>query len=685
MPQAPSGTVTLLFTDIEGSTRMWEAHPDATRVALEHHDALVREAIESAGGYVFKTVGDAFCAAFADAAAGLRAAVTAQRSIAAADWPDVTPIRARMALHSGVCEERGGDYFGRAVNRVARLEAIAHGGQIVASAAAVALLDGRVPVGVGLADRGEHRLKDLDEPEHVFEILIDDLAVEFPPLRSLGNPALRNNLPRFASNLVGRERELGELAALVDEHRLVTLTGSGGAGKTRLAVQAAADLLDGSGDGVWLVELGALTDPEIVPAAVAGVLGIREDATRPMGDVLVDVLGDRAVLIVLDNCEHLIDAAAKLADRLIRACPGVELIVTSREPLGIDGEYVYRVPSLPAPDAGAVLDDIAASDAVRLFVERGQAQQASFAVDASNAATLAAIVRRLDGIPLAIELAAARLRSMSATEINDRLDQRFRLLTTGGRTAVARQHTLRGAIDWSYNLLTEPERVALCRASAFSGGFDLAAAEAMLATDDTVAAFAAVDLVDQLVNKSLIQQDPTATSRYRLLESIREYAKEQLATTEGAVDELRRAHLAHYLQLAEAGGPQLSGPDQIAWNRRLRADHDNFIAALDTSIDFSENTGQGLRLAAALRHHWQRNGYIIEIIGRLQTLCDRDDPEAKRAAAFTTLAQLLRSLGETRATYECANRAVDLAVAARRCSPDRGGPALARDRQRAAR
>ncbi len=375
---------------------------------MEHHDALVREAIESAGGYVFKTVGDAFSAAFTDAGAALGAAVTAQRNIAAVDWPEVTRIRARMALHSGVCEERGGDYFGQPVNRVARLEAIAHGGQIVASAAAVGLLEGRVPVGVALADRGEHRLKDLDRPEHVFEILIDGLADEFPPLRSLGNPALRNNLPRFASGMVGRERELDELGALVDEHRLVTLTGSGGSGKTRLAVQVAANLLDGSGDGVWLVELGALSDPESVPTAVAAVLGIREDATRSMVDVVVEALADRSALIVLDNCEHVIEVAAKLADRLIRSCPGVELVVTSRESLGIDGEHVYRVPSLRAPGADAVFDQIVASDAVRLFVERGQAQRAGFVVDTSNAETISTIVRRLDGIPLAIELAAAR-------------------------------------------------------------------------------------------------------------------------------------------------------------------------------------------------------------------------------------------------------------------------------------
>jgi len=435
----PSGTVTLLFTDIEGSTRLWEAHPDAMRDALYRHDAVVRNVVESAGGYVFKTVGDAFCVAFSAATDAVRAAVSVQQALAAQTWPEPVAIRVRMALHTGECSERDGDYFGTTVNRTARLEALAHGGQIVVSGATAGLLSGALPDGVALRDLGEHRLKDLATPEQVFQVGAEGLDEEFAALRSLDNPALANNLPRFASGLIGRERELSELGRLVATNRLVTLTGAGGAGKTRLALQVAADSLDGSKDGVWLVELAPVGEPDRVAAAVAAVLGVREDPARPMGDVLVGALATSSVLVVLDNCEHVIDAVAELADALIRSCSGVELIATSREPLGVDGERVFRVPSLDIPAQDASLTDVAAASGVQLFVTRAQHQQPSFAVDADNASVVAAIVRRLDGIPLALELAAARLRSMSVAEVGDRLDQRFRLLTTGSRTAVARQ------------------------------------------------------------------------------------------------------------------------------------------------------------------------------------------------------------------------------------------------------
>ena len=659
----PSGTVTLLFTDIEGSTRLWEAHPDAMRDALSRHDVVVRDAIEEAGGYVFKTVGDAFCVAFSAATDAVRAAVSVQQALAAEVWPEPVSIRVRMALHTGECSERDGDYFGTTVNRAARLEALAHGGQIVVSGATAGVLSGALPEGVVLRDLGEHRLKDLATPEQVFQVEAEGLDEEFAALRSLDNPALPNNLPRFATDLIGRERELGELGRLVATNRLVTLTGAGGAGKTRLALQVAADSLDGSGDGVWLVELAPVGEPDRVAAAVAAVLGVREDPARPMGDVLVEALTTSRVLVLLDNCEHVIDAVAKLADALIRSCSGVELIATSREPLGVDGERVFRVPSLDIPAQDASLVEVTAASGVELFVARARHQQTSFVVDADNASVVAAIVRRLDGIPLALELAAARLRSMSVAEVGERLDQRFRLLTTGSRTAVARQQTLRATIDWSYSLLDDAERAVLRRASVFIGGFDLDAAEAVLADGNIVDRFDMIDVVDRLVEKSLFQHEPMpiATSRYRLLESIHDYAAEQLIADAGEIDALRRAHLAHYVTVAAASAAHLTGPEQDEWYGRLALDHDNFLAALRTAVEMDDCAGLGRRLVRTLDLYLVWEGFDPQMLGPLLDLCQRDGPDDERAATLRVLARVQLLLGESGPALETADTALSLA------------------------
>ena len=348
----PSGTVTLLFTDVEGSIRLWEADREAMAEASARHDRIVRDQIEVAGGQVFKSVGEAFRAVFADPSAALAAAVAVQRAVGAEPWPPGSPIRVRMALHSGICVERDGDYAGPVVNRAARLLAAGHGGQVLASAAAYELLADRLPGGIGLADLGQHRLKDLGRAERVFQVTGPGLAEGFGPLRSLDDPALRHNLPSQATSFVGRAAELAELRSLVSGgSRLVTITGPGGIGKSRLALQVAAEALDGAGDGVWLVELAPVADPELVARTVAAVLGVREEPGRPVLDTLVDAVGDRHLLVVLDNAEHVLGAAAKLADALIRSCPRACLLVTSREPLGISGEHVFRVPPLPVPPA----------------------------------------------------------------------------------------------------------------------------------------------------------------------------------------------------------------------------------------------------------------------------------------------------------------------------------------------
>ncbi len=637
---------------------MWDAHPADMQVALARHDVLLREAIEAANGYVFKTVGDAFCAAFATAADALEAAVAAQRAIGAAPWPSSTPIRVRMGLHSGTCEERDGDYFGSVVNRAARLEAIAHGGQTVLSGVTADLVRDSLPDGVALVDLGGHRLKDLGRPERVFQVCAPGLEGEFAPLRSLDNPALLHNLPAQVSTFVGRAREVAELRELVDASRLVTVTGAGGAGKTRLALQVAADLLDGSGDGVWFVDLAPLADPDLVAATIASVLGVREQSGRPLLETLLDALADQHCLLILDNCEHVIEAVAKTAHAILNACPHVHLLATSREPLGIGGEQTYGVPPMALPDVDAdAFDLLARSEAVRLFVERAAQHKPGFELDTENAAGVAVLCRRLDGMPLAIELAAARVRSLSVGELTRRLDQRFRILTGGTRTAPPRQQTLRGLIDWSYNLLDHSEQTVLDRLSVFAGGFDLDAAEAVT-SGESIELWEILDRVASLVEKSLVQADESdAATRYRLLETVREYAAERLA--EHGADKTRRAHRDHYLSLAEVAEPELVASEQATWLHRLAVEHDNLRVAMAGCLTDADPE-PGLRLGVALRWYWSIRGYAIEGCELLGELLGRDGSvdDRLRVRALIAYSGLLIDLGD----YETAQRCADDAI-----------------------
>ena len=601
----PSGTVTLLFTDIEGSTRLWEAEPERMAVALRRHDDVVRAAIEEADGYVFKTVGDAFCAAFWTATAAAAAALAAQRALTSEDWPTRRPLRVRMGLHTGACEERDGDYFGPVVNRVARLEAVAHGGQIVLSASTAALVSNSLGRDASLRDLGLHRLKDLGRPEHVFQLEAPYLEADFPSLTSLDNPELPNNLPSVVNAFVGRERELSEVRMLMRSARLVTLTGAGGSGKTRLALQVAAELLDTTADGVWFVDLAPVTDGTQIPAVVAGVLDLPDQCGPELSEAVTDALGDQDTLILLDNCEHLVDPAAKFCEQVIRHCPRVRILTTSREPLGIDGERAYRVPSLslPAADAESTAD-LTRSDAVRLFADRARLHDPGFSLDEQSAALVATLCRRLDGIPLALELAAARLSSMSLRQITERLDQRFRLLTGGSRNAMPRQQTLQATVDWSFGLLTMPERDMLTQLSVFAGGFDLEAAEAICSSGGTSTADT-LDVPDQLgslVGKSLVIADRTAESvRYRLLETIRQYSAQELVRAGGddAMQRLRDRHAAHFLALAEAARPALTGREQAVWLRRLDPEWDNLRAVL-LHLEAESRADDVLRLGVAL-------------------------------------------------------------------------------------
>ena len=611
--EVPSGALTLLFTDIQGSTALWESDPEEMNLALQRHDKLLHFAIEAAGGYVFKTVGDAFCVAFSTPEAGVDAVLLAQRALGAELWPEPIIIRVRMALHSGECQERHGDYFGPTVNRTARLEAVAHGGQVLLSESTALPLLNRLPESCDLLDLGQHRLKDLGRPEHVFQLCAPGLDRSFPPLRSLDNPELEHNLPVQLTSFVGRERELLEIHHLVDEGRLVTLAGPGGSGKTRLALQVAAELLDGSADGVWLADFSALSAEEQVAREVASVLGVREESTRPLLETLSEVLQYRNVLLVMDNCEHVIDACAKLAETVVRACPKVWVLATSRESLGVEGERVYRVPPLGLPDVSeAELDPeaVASAEAVRLFVERAREHRPEFSLDAANASTIVSLCRHLDGIPLALELAAARVRYMSVSEVESRLSQRFRLLSARSRTRGARQQTLEGAVAWSYELLIEPEKLLFATLSVFPGGFGLATAESVCSKAAALDEFEVVPLVESLVEKSLLQteQGPSDLG-YRMLETIRHYAADRLMDLgTDATNKAREAHALYYLGVAEEAAHHLVGPNQAEWMARLEADLDDLRTGLSFFIDSAEHGVEALRMVGALRYFWEMLG-----------------------------------------------------------------------------
>ncbi len=638
----PSGTVTLLFSDIEGSTHLWERSPQAMATALERHDELVRRAMDAHGGYVFKTIGDAFCVAFETGHDALRAALDTQVALHAESWPPGAEIRVRIALHTGVCQERDGDYFGPTVNRTARLMATAHGGQVVVSGVTFELLSDFPPDEGLLRDLGQHRLRDLGRPEHVWQLLSPLIPSEFPPLQSLDNPELPNNLPELLSSFVGREEELDEVRTQIDENRLVTLTGAGGSGKTRLAVQAAAELLDGQGEGVWLVELAPVADEALVPLAVASVLGIQEMMDLSPLETLIDVLSKQHVLLILDNCEHLIGACAKFADEVLRNCARVHILATSREPLGIEGERVYRVPSMSLPsDEVETFDDVSASDAVALFL--GRAREVDFVPKDDDAALVASICVRLDGIPLALELAAARLSSMSLTQLHDRLDQRFRLLTGGSRNVMARQQTLQALVDWSYGLLSPAESSVLRRLSVFVGGFTLEAAEAVCSSD-AVDAFDVANVLHSLVAKSLVVADKGVGSvRFRLLETIRQYSAQKLLDTEGdeVALEVRERHADFFVAFAVAGGAGFYSPRHSEWTRTLDVEGENLRAMLSHCAASPSRTEDVLRVFVALNWYLvSRASYdlVPYLSGAVKRFGDSDTP--LMAAALVTLGQL---------------------------------------------
>jgi predicted ATPase/class 3 adenylate cyclase len=661
-------TLTFLFTDIEGSTAMLtRLGPGYADVLADHH-RIIRGGLAAHGGREIDTQGDAFFAVFTSPSACVAAAIGMQLALIRSSWPAGEAVRVRMGIHSGEASQTPVGLVGLEVHRAARVAGVAHGGQIVLSAAAAALVRDTMPAGAALRDLGLHRLKDLGRPEQIFQVEASGLPTAFPPLRSLDNPKLLNNLPAQVSSFIGRDAELAEVRRLIAAFRLVTLTGPGGAGKTRLALQAAAGLLDGSGDGVWFADLAPLQDADLVAVTVASVLGVQAEPGRPLTSTLAEAIGQRNLLVLLDNCEHVIDACAKLADTLLRGCPNIVLLATSRERLGIDGERVYRVPSMGTPGEDDDAEAIRAAEAVRLFADRAEQQGARLAWDEQTAAVAGRICRRLDGMPLAIELGAARLRVMPVTELDARLDQRFSLLTGGSRAALPRQQTLLAMVDWSWELLTAAERHVLARLSVFAGGFDPPAAEAVCA-GGAVLAGEVIGHLGALIDKNLVQFDDTGAGpgRYRLLETVREYAARQLEGPDRqATDEARNAHRDHYLALAQAAAPQLSSRDQAEWLDRLDLELDNLRTAIAFSLAQAD-PAPGIRLVGSLRIFWKARGHASEGVEALLALLARpavaagQEAALLRARGLATTAYLLEQTGGYAMAEACCEEALAIA------------------------
>ncbi len=617
MPTLPTGVVTFLFTDIEASTRMLEEHRAAAGPALARHHELLLEAVEAANGVVFETVGDAVYAAFTKPADGLIAATAIQRAMEAADWGEIGRMRVRIAVHTGAVETRGDHYFGSALFECARLQALAHGGQTITSAATAALATAGLPPDIALRPMGRHRLKDLDQPMEVVQVNGAGLQDQFPPLRA--STSIPNNLPTETTAFVGRDDDLARVAELMEQSRLVTLLGPGGTGKTRLAIQSAALQLDRFPDGVWLVELAPITQPELVITEIADTWGLRAGEGATIEEVVTTFLSSRHLLLVVDNCEHVRETAANLLNGLLRSAPKVSVVATSRESLGVPGETAYRVPALGLPDADASDAQAASSDAVRLFVDRVRAARPDFTVGDADLAAIVRVCRRLDGMPLGLELAAARLRTLSPAELADRLDTSFRILSGGGsKTALPRQRTLQATIDWSHDLLSAAERAVFRRLAVFSGGFDLAAAESVTCGDG-VEDWEVLDHLNSLVDKSLVlraggmTEQAGAASRFRLLAPVAEYARDALIAA-GQADATRLAHARYYAGVARQAEPHIRGHDQLEWSRRLDTDLDNLRAAVISLRERGEIEAC-LDLCFDLYMYWQHDGMHVEGVG----------------------------------------------------------------------
>ncbi len=618
--QPPTGTVTFLFTDIESSSRLWERFPVDMGPALARHDEILRGEIESHGGFVFKTVGDAFCAAFATPEQGMAAVLESQRRLFAEDWGKVGPLRVRMGLHTGAAEFRDSDYFGGTLNRASRISSAGHGGQVLCSQTVKDLLSAQMPE-LRFVSLGDFRLRNLSQLERIYQVSAPGLPDSFPPLRSQQN--LPHNLPVSQTSFVGRSGELEQVKELLGRTHILTLLGTGGTGKTRLAIEAGRELISDYPDGVWLIELATLDKDSSLSDATAAALGVREEAGRPLRETLGDFLCARELLLILDNCEHIMESVTREVSDLLNRCKNVSVLATSRQALHVDGEVTFPVRPLEAfnvwhrsKDRPVTAEDIAGFDAVKLFLDRARSVVPQFVLTDENAPDIARICWRLDGIPLALELAAARLRVLTPAQISERLNDQFRLLK--GKAVLPHQQTLRALIDWSYELLTAPEKILFHRLGVFVGGRTIEAVEAVCVDEqmDDV-----LDLLQQLADKSLIfiEQDASSAPRYTLLESVWQYAREKLKES-GEMDALQERHLDYYLHRIEDAGKNLCGPDPSPSLRSLSSDILNLRYAFEWASERPGGAEPGLRLVAGMERYWEICGNLEEARRHCETI-----------------------------------------------------------------
>ena len=626
---------------------------------MARHDAISRNAVERNRGTIVKMTGDGVHAAFDRPLDALIATLEIQQHLSTAETADGLALPLRCGLHAGIDERRDGDFYGRSVNRAARIMCAAHGGQVLLSKAVAEQVNGILAGGASLRDLGVVRLRDLSSPEHIFQLLHPQLRADFPALRSLeGTP---NNLTQQLNSFIGRERELAEIKEMLASNRLVTLLGMGGIGKSRLSMQLAAEVLDDFPDGVWFVELAALTDPSSVPQAAASVLGVKEEAGRPVIEALTKYVRHLRVLLILDNCEQVVRGCADLAKRLLQAGPRVKVLTSSRDYLQVAGETTYHVPTLSVPKKLISLELLRQHEAVRLFVDRAAASKHGFGLTEQNAAAVVNICHCLDGIPLAIELAAARVRGLSVQAIAARLSDRFRLLVTGDQTVLPRQRTLRALIDWSYDLLSDQERSLFQRLAVFAGGWTLEAAETVCA-HGAVRSENVIELLSHLVEKSLVILE-AGGDRYRMLDTVRHYAQEKLNESNDS-EVVREQHHDFYLELAERARPELTGPAQALWLERVDLEHDNLLAAHTWSIRPGGVAAHSLRMIFALRPYWIYRGLIG--LGHGISLQSLQAPQAKtrdllRCQALHVVGQLGCYLGRYAEAVEYLEESLSIA------------------------
>jgi predicted ATPase/class 3 adenylate cyclase len=660
--QQTSRPAAVLFTDIEGSTKLWEEQPERMSRALKAHDTLARAAIEGQRGTIVKMFGDGLFAVFDEPADALAATLALQDALADPQSTDGVRLNVRCGLHVGTVEHRDNDYFGPPINRTARIMGAAHGGQVLVSQAMAALLDGALPPEATLRELGRVRLKDLATPESIFQVVHPKLRAVFPPLRSLESTP--NNLPQQLTSFLGREHELSEVGKLLASTRLLTLLGMGGLGKTRLSLQVAADALDDYPDGVWFVDLAPLQDPTLVPSAVAQELGVQEEPGRALTQTLCAHLKARKLLIILDNCEHLVHPCAALANALLQAAPEVRIIATSREALRVRGEQVYAVLPLPVPERTAGVDALAKSAAVQLFVDRARLHKPSFELNERDAPAVAELCARLEGIPLALELAAARMRALSVTEINARLRDRFKLLTGGGRLLMERQQTLRALVAWSYDLLQPDEQVLLDRLCVFAGGFDLDTCAVVCGTDP-LEADDVLDLLTSLADKSLVMaEDLDEGTRYRTLETIREYSREKLIARGELADTAAR-HCHHFFAMAKLARAGLLGAEQGTWIQRVELELDNMRAAMALALDGGVDPIIAVKFQVALLGFWILRGYVAEGLKLVKAALELPEVKASDVAMGHAL-YVGAALALSHSDYASAAESLETCLAVRR-------------------